>query len=95
MVIANIHKIFKMNIVEIGTDLLNFLGQAWWIEIETLQPKCTYFFGPFINRNVANLSISGYLEDLESESALGIKTYIKRCKPTVLTIDEDFGLQTN
>jgi Domain of unknown function (DUF1816) len=84
-----------MNIVDIGTDLLNFLGQAWWIEIKTLQPKCTYFFGPFINKNGANLSISGYLEDLESESALGIQTHIQRCKPTVLTICEDLGLQTN
>jgi hypothetical protein len=84
-----------MNIAEIGADLLNFLGQAWWIEIKTVQPKCTYFFGPFFDKKYANLSISGYLEDLESESAQGIQTDVKRCKPTVLTIDEDLGLQIN
>jgi hypothetical protein len=84
-----------MNIAEIGADLLNFLGQAWWIEIKTMQPKCTYYFGPFIGKNDANLSISGYVEDLVNESAEGIQTYIKRCKPAVLTIYEDLGLQIN
>jgi Domain of unknown function (DUF1816) len=84
-----------MNIAEIGADLLNLLGQAWWIEIKTVQPKCTYYFGPFIDKCDANLSISGYVEDLESESAEGIQTYIKRCKPTVLTIYEDLELQIN
>jgi Domain of unknown function (DUF1816) len=75
-----------MNITEIGADLLNFLGQAWRIEIKTSQPKCTYYFGPFVDKYDANLSISGYVEDLESESAQGIQTYIKRCKPVELTI---------
>jgi Domain of unknown function (DUF1816) len=75
-----------MNISEIGADFLNFLGQAWWIEINTVQPKCTYYFGPFIDRHAANRSISGYIEDLESELAQGIQTYIKRCKPVELTI---------
>ena len=84
-----------MNLVEIGTDILNFLGQAWWIEVKTIQPKCIYYFGPFIDRNSANLSISGYVEDLEGESAQGIYTYVKRCKPLELTIYEDLGLQIN
>jgi Domain of unknown function (DUF1816) len=84
-----------MNIAEIGADLLNFLGQAWWIEIKTVRPKCTYFFGPFIDKNDANLSLAGYVEDLESESAQGIQTYVKRCNPAVLTIYEDLGLQIN
>ena len=22
-------------------------GKAWWIEIKTNQPACTYYFGPF------------------------------------------------
>jgi Domain of unknown function (DUF1816) len=42
-----------MNISEIGANLLNFLGQAWWIEINTVQPKCTYYFGPFIDQHDA------------------------------------------
>jgi Domain of unknown function (DUF1816) len=84
-----------MNISEIGADFLNFLGQAWWIEIKTLQPKCIYYFGPFVDRYHASRSISGYVEDLESEFAQGIQTYIKRCKPVELTIYEDLGLEIN
>jgi hypothetical protein len=42
-----------------------------------------------------NLSIAGYVEDLESEFAQGIQTYIKRCKPVELTIHEDLGLENN
>ncbi len=84
-----------MNIIEVGTNLLNCLGQAWWIKIKTLQPDCVYYFGPFLNKNDANLSIAGYVEDLESESAQGIQTDVKRCKPVVLTIYEDLGLQIN
>jgi Domain of unknown function (DUF1816) len=80
-----------MNIAEIGVDFLNFLGQAWWIEIHTAQPQCIYYFGPFIDQNDANLSISGYVEDLESEFAQGIQTYIKRCKPRILTTYEDLA----
>lgn len=84
-----------MNITEIGADLLNFLGKAWWIEINTLHPKCTYYFGPFICKNDASSSVFGYVEDLESEFAQGIQTYIKRCKPLELTIYEDLGLKIN
>jgi Domain of unknown function (DUF1816) len=84
-----------MNISEIGADFLNFLGQAWWIEIKTLQPKCIYYFGPFIDRHHASRSIAGYVEDLEREFAQGIQTYIKRCKPVELTIYEDLGLEIN
>jgi Domain of unknown function (DUF1816) len=84
-----------MNISEIGADFLNFLGQAWWIEIKTLQPKCIYYFGPFVDQHHASRSISGYVEDLESEFAQGIQTYIKRCKPVELTIYEDLGLEIN
>jgi hypothetical protein len=84
-----------MNIPAIGADLLDFLGQAWWIEVNTVQPKCTYYFGPFICRNDANLSIFGYIEDLESEFAQGIQTHVKRCKPLQLTICEDLELKIN
>jgi hypothetical protein len=71
----------------IWTDLLNFLGQAWWIEIFTAQPKCTYYFGPFAKIEEAQTAIEGYIKDLEDESAQGIRTQIKRCKPDLLTIE--------
>jgi Domain of unknown function (DUF1816) len=73
-------------ITVIWTDILNFLGQAWWVEILTTQPQCTYYFGPFANIKEASLATPGYVEDLESESAQNIQTYLKRCKPSILTI---------
>jgi hypothetical protein len=71
----------------IWTDILNFVGQAWWIEIFTAQPKCTYYFGPFAKIEEAQTEIEGYIKDLEHESAQGIRTQIKRCKPNLLTIE--------
>ncbi len=75
-----------MNIQDIWTDILNFLGQAWWVEILMTQPQCTYYFGPFASISEANIAMPGYVEDLESELAQDIQTYIKRCKPSMLTV---------
>jgi Domain of unknown function (DUF1816) len=80
-----------IKIGEIWTNTLDFLGQAWWVEVSTTQPKCTYYFGPFVDAKEAEKAISGYIEDLESESAQGIQVQIKRCKPERLTIDHDMG----
>ncbi len=74
---------------EFWTNALNFVGQAWWIEVMTTQPRCTYYFGPFSGTAQAKLAISGYVEDLESESAKGIQAQVKRCKPQQLTIDHE------
>ncbi|MBD2431875.1 MULTISPECIES: DUF1816 domain-containing protein [Fischerella] len=67
------------------------LGLAWWVEIATQNPKCTYYFGPFLNSAEAKAAIKGYVEDLEQEGAQGIIVNVKRCKPDVLTIAEDLG----
>lgn len=73
-------------------SLLNFFGLAWWIEISTVTPHCTYYFGPFLTAKEAAEEKTGYVEDLESEGALGIDFSIKRCKPSRLTIaDDDSG----
>ena len=76
-----------LQILEIWTNILDFFGQAWWIEVLTLQPRCTYYFGPFADRQQASYAIQGYIEDLESESAQVIHTNIEQCKPTRLTIE--------
>jgi Domain of unknown function (DUF1816) len=76
---------------EIWTNTLDILGQAWWIEVSTAQPRCTYYFGPFADEKEAASAMQGYLEDLESESAQGIQSQVKRCKPERLTIDHDMG----
>jgi hypothetical protein len=77
-----------MKIPEIWTSILNFFGHAWWVEISTTQPKCTYYFGPFYHAKEANLAAIGYIEDLEKESAMDIQIQVKRCKPQILTIEE-------
>ncbi len=74
-------------ITTIWTDILNFWGQAWWVEVFTHQPQCTYYFGPFADVTSAKAEVSGYIEDLEGESAQGILTQVKRCKPDQLTIE--------
>lgn len=71
------------------TSLLQILGLAWWVEIITETPRCTYYFGPFASADEAQAAQSGYLEDLEQEGAQGIRVTIKRCKPTELTIADD------
>ena len=74
---------------EFLTNSLNFLGLAWWIEILTANPRCTYYFGPFLSAKEAEARKDGYIEDLEGEGALGIKFQILRCKPTELTVEEE------
>lgn len=70
--------------------MLNTYCQAWWIEILTEQPKCTYYFGPFAGAEEAHLSSKGFVEDLEAEFAQCIKIKIDRhCQPDLLTIEHD------
>jgi Domain of unknown function (DUF1816) len=69
---------------------LAFCIPAWWIEIFTAQPQCTYYFGPFAEVWEAETATHGYVEDLESELAQGIKTQINKCcQPDLLTIESD------
>jgi Domain of unknown function (DUF1816) len=84
-----------ISIATVWIDALDFFGQAWWIKIFTTQPRCTYYFGPFARAQEAEAEMKGYIEDLEGESAQGIRTQIKRCKPSQLTIDhERDGIQS-
>ncbi|MBD2043575.1 DUF1816 domain-containing protein [Microcoleus sp. FACHB-672] len=76
-------------IEDIFTVCLEKLELAWWVEIITFQPACTYYFGPFITAKDAELSQNGYIEDLEHEKAQGIAVKIKQCQPITLTICQD------
>jgi hypothetical protein len=76
---------------EVVTNVFQNLGLAWWVEVVTQTPRCTYYFGPFLNSAEAKASIKGYIEDLEQEGAQGLIVNVKRCKPAVLTIAEDLG----
>jgi hypothetical protein len=76
---------------EIFIKILEFLGLAYWIEITTDSPQCTYYFGPFINKQEAEIARSGYVEDLQQEDAQNITTKIERLKVdyTKLTIFDE------
>ena len=80
---------FYKDLKEISTFLLERLGLAWWAEVVTAQPDCTYYFGPFSSVKEAEFAQQGYIEDLEQESAQGIAVTIKRCRPKELTIFDD------
>lgn len=65
------------------------VNTAWWAEITTNSPRCTYYFGPFQSYVEAKQAYPGYIEDLNSEGAQGIVVVIKRCQPELLTICEE------
>ncbi|MEB3232591.1 MAG: DUF1816 domain-containing protein [Leptolyngbyaceae bacterium] len=68
-------------------SLLELLGLAWWIEIDT--SDCTYFFGPFSSKHEALDAQPGYLEDLEEEGATSVQTNMRRMRqPSQLTIEK-------
>lgn len=74
---------------EVLTNSLQFLGLAFWVEIVTDDPQCTYYFGPFSSKQEAESAQGGYIEDLENEGAQGISVNVMRCKPTNLTICDE------
>ena len=80
---------FLENAEEIFVSRVERLGLAWWIEIVTDNPYCRYYFGPFSSEKQAQLSYSGYIEDLKQEKAQILTINIKRCQPKALTIYEE------
>ncbi len=64
--------------------------KAWWIEVKTDQPPCTYYFGPFDIAQEAELAKQGYIEDLEQEGAKNVQATVMNCKaPQQLTVDNN------
>lgn len=76
---------------EVLIKILHFFGWAFWVEVVTAKPNCTYYFGPFLSEQEALAAKSGYIEDLEVEGAQGITATTKRCKPSNLTIFDESG----
>ncbi|MEQ8756360.1 MAG: DUF1816 domain-containing protein [Coleofasciculus sp. G1-WW12-02] len=74
---------------ELLINTLQFLGLAFWVEIITDDPQCTYYFGPFSSKQEAESAQGGYIEDLENEGAQGISVTIMRGKPIHLTIFDE------
>lgn len=78
-----------MNTVE----MIAQLRMHWWVEVLTVEPCCTYYFGPFRNVCEAILAKPGYLENLVQEGAEEISVQIKWCRPKDLTIFGDVATE--
>lgn len=77
----------------LGRFLASIFGQskAWWVEIKTNQPACTYYFGPFDSELEATTAQGGYIEDLEQEGAQNIRPVVQLCSdPDQLTITDEW-----
>jgi hypothetical protein len=74
---------------ELWLSTLEFLGLAWWVEVTTEAPNCTYYFGPYISAAEAKAQQPGFIADLEQEGAKNIRAVVKRCKPSQLTIFDE------
>lgn len=81
-----------LNIIkQIFIGFIQGLKTAVWVEVTTEIPRCIYYFGPFYTSSKAQSLCPGYVQDLESEGAIGIKFRIKRCNPDVLTICDELA----
>lgn len=77
------------NAKDIFTVCLEQLGLAWWVEVVTYNPCCTYYFGPFVSSNEAKFYQAGYIEDLEQEQAQIVTVDIKQGQQKELTICDE------
>ena len=84
-------KTFWNDLKEALINLLHSFGWAWWVEIVTQSPRCTYYFGPFLGAKEAREALNGYMEDLQQEGSQGIAVAVKRCKPASLTISDELA----
>lgn len=65
------------------------VSRAWWVEVTTRQPNCTYYFGPFADSHEAQQSQAGYIQDLRQEGPQEIAAEVKWCRPQQLTICQE------
>lgn len=62
----------------------------WWVKIQTTNPQCIYYFGPFINATDAYLHQAGYIKDLLAEGAeITDIRLLQQYQPEKLTIDSE------
>ncbi len=57
------------------------LELAWWGQIATIQPYCSYYFGPFASDLEAEFD-PRWIEDLAHLGDQGITKQIKWCQPS-------------
>ncbi len=62
---------------------------AWWLQVDTANPTCIYYFGPFGSKEEAESSKNMYFDDLRQENDTILYSQAKFCQPRALTISED------
>lgn len=83
---------YMKNIFSQFFDSLFGSGKAWWVEVTTGAPVCTYYFGPFDTAGEAEIAKQGYVDDLEQEGAKQVAaTVVHRKEPQDLTIEDKKG----
>ena len=58
----------------------NNLGLAWWAQVNTQDPKVTYWFGPFLTKKNLKINLETFLNDLDDEGSNEITHSLIRCK---------------
>jgi hypothetical protein len=74
---------------ELFISVFDAIGLAHWVEIVTDNPRCTYYFGPFLFKSDAEAEKMGYVEDLQGEGARIVSLSVKKCQPSNLTIFDE------
>lgn len=75
-------------------------GLAWWVEITTVNPSTTYYFGPFTTNQEAELARSLYIETLEHKGSSIQYVRVQQYQPASLggyksKIDTPFNPELN
>ena len=61
-------------------SLANSFGLAWWARVETIDPKVTYWFGPFLTRRSLQGKLTIFMFDLSDEGNQSISHSLIRCR---------------
>ena len=73
------------------SNLFGVFTQDWWIKVDTGNPVCTYYFGPYTHKGEAEAEVDGFLADLRSENAVILNTEVKRDNPQEVTVYQEEG----
>lgn len=64
---------------------------AWWLKINTMNPSMTYYFGPFISAQEAEIAQPSYINNLEQDG-LQIQTIqIQQRQPASIMSENQFS----
>lgn len=77
--------IINPNEADLNSSLDRF-GTAWWVEITTINPSLTYYFGPFTSAQEAGIAQPIYMEAIEDKGKQILGVRIQQYKPTCSSI---------